>query len=245
MPGQHDYDFFSYHSSDFHNKIFGKQNLFFAVISGGLPFSTLTQALSHELVEAFTDRTRGHGWFSDDIVWWPFWDEGRELSDICNWGNGCPNLSLNGFTIASYWRQSLGMCMQQTDLTPAEQEVPDVVGDDPRTAQQTLSGASLVMTVAQTTPTIGVNSPIVSFQAPAAGALVPLNSIVTVTVETPAMSIVPPLLHQDLPTALRLLSEAKLLINITGTVYSYRADTTTVIQQNPQAETGLSEKSCV
>lgn len=108
--------FLGYHGSTKYNKDFGKDNMFYAVVAGGLSLGLTTLSLSHELVEAFTNRS-GDGWFSDDFVAWPFADTGRELGDICSCGV-CPSLTLDGITLASYWRQSQNRCMQQDDLTP-------------------------------------------------------------------------------------------------------------------------------
>ena len=95
-----------YHDWTFYHKGSGKHNLFFAIItSDRLPAQI--QTASHELVEGFTDRS-GNGWYADN---------GMEIGDICD-GCSSPVVTLNGITLASYWRNSVGNCLQQTDLTP-------------------------------------------------------------------------------------------------------------------------------
>lgn len=215
--------FIGYHDHGKYNKLLGKDNLFYAVICGGLDFTQLTHSASHELAEAFTDRS-GNGWYDDNT--------GFEIGDICDCGV-CPTLTLNGFTLASYWRQSQDMCMQQTDLTPGEQTVPEVVGLDPQTAQQILSAGGLVMTVTQTTPTTAVTSPTVTSQAPAAGTLVAVNTVVSVTVATPTQTIVPNVRGMDPTHALHRLQQNNLFMDVTATDYSPNVDSARVIEQNP------------
>lgn len=95
--------FCAYHSSAKHNRFWGKDNLFFAVCDA--PGNTET--IAHELVEAFTDRSH-NGWFSDD---------GPEIGDVCN-SCGSSALTIDGFSVASYWLVNDGRCLQQADLTP-------------------------------------------------------------------------------------------------------------------------------
>lgn len=100
-----------FHSAARFNKGFGKNNLFYAVVGSSADLNALTNTASHELVEAFSDRSL-NAWFSDnrtDVVW--------EIGDVCN-SCGGPALTLNGFVLASYWRNSVGNCLQQNDITP-------------------------------------------------------------------------------------------------------------------------------
>jgi hypothetical protein len=96
-----------YHTWTHYHKGSGKDNLFFAVITSR-PLAALTQLACHELVEAFTDRS-GNGWYSDPT--------GHEIGDVCDCC-GCASVTLNGFSLAMYWRNSLSRCLQQVDLTP-------------------------------------------------------------------------------------------------------------------------------
>jgi hypothetical protein len=98
----------AFHYWGHYQKGSGKHNLFVAAIgSGGL--AALTGSASHELAEAFTDRS-GNGWYSDV-------SPKPEIGDVCSCCV-CPTLTLNGFTLSSYWRNSVSNCLQQTDLTP-------------------------------------------------------------------------------------------------------------------------------
>jgi hypothetical protein len=97
-----------FHNAGFYHKGSGKQNLFVACVAAG-GIDTLTLAASHEMAEAFTDRS-GNGWFSDD-------GDHPEIGDTCSCCS-CPTVALNGFALASYWRTNENNCLQQTDLTP-------------------------------------------------------------------------------------------------------------------------------
>jgi hypothetical protein len=97
-----------FHYAAQYHKGSGKNNLFYAVV-GSSDLADLTSGASHELVEAFTDRSL-NAWFSDDT--------GMEIGDVCSCCFTCPDLTLNGFALASYWRNSIGNCLQQNDLTP-------------------------------------------------------------------------------------------------------------------------------
>ena len=95
----------AFHSWGHYHKGSGKDNLFVAAVgSGGL--NSLTGSASHELAEAFTDRS-GNGWYSNDT--------GFEIGDVCSCCS-CPTLTLNGFSLSSYWRNSIGDCLQQALL---------------------------------------------------------------------------------------------------------------------------------
>jgi hypothetical protein len=234
--------FCGYHHHSKHNKIFGKDNLFFAVATSGLDFDTLTTTLSHELVEAFTDRSNA-GWFSDDISIWPFPAAGRELGDICNCCNPdqCPRVTLNGFALASYWLQSQGRCMQQDDLTVTLVGVPDVVGDSPVAAAQALQAANLFMNVAQVTPDSGVNAPTVASQIPAAFAEVRPDSTVNVTVLTPLpnQAIVPDVRGSSPQDAQQTLQNNGLQMKVIKTLHSETAADVTVVDEDPPPETSV------
>jgi hypothetical protein len=137
LPGIPPGSFCGYHSSDYHAKIFGKANLFFAVVSWSDSMDDMTESASHELAEAFTDRSDDRGWFSDA--------DGNEISDECNFCGG-PSLQLGNFAVASYWRNSVGHCLQQWDLTPGPIAVPDLTNMDLTEAMTTLSNNGLTMT---------------------------------------------------------------------------------------------------
>jgi hypothetical protein len=98
----------AYHSWAHYHKGSGKENLFYAIVTGGGSLAGLTGSASHEMAEAFTDRS-GNGWYSDTT--------GSEIGDVCSCCS-CVGLNLNGFVLASYWRNSVANCLQQADLTP-------------------------------------------------------------------------------------------------------------------------------
>ena len=96
--------FCAYHWYGHYHKGSGKDNLFFAVSD----VTALTSAVSHELVEAFTDRSQ-HGWYSDN--------DGSEIGDVCS-SCGSATVTVGGFSAASYWLVNQGRCLQQSDITP-------------------------------------------------------------------------------------------------------------------------------
>lgn len=108
------------HGSTKYAKGIGKDNLFYAVVvwpatgTTSTDLAGLTQTTSHELAEAFTDRTAGRGWTDDNSG--PHW----EISDLCNFGafgglydKACP------YPLSSYWRQSAGRCLRESDICPS------------------------------------------------------------------------------------------------------------------------------
>jgi hypothetical protein len=96
--------FCGYHSHDFYHKsnIFGQSNLFWAIVTS----TAGTDVVSHELVEAFTDRDQ-NGWHSSNA----------EIGDACS-ACGVGTLAFKGFVVASYWLVNANRCLQQEDLTP-------------------------------------------------------------------------------------------------------------------------------
>jgi hypothetical protein len=120
-------DFCGYHYwGHYKTGITQKDNLFFGVVdtTGG------TGAVSHELVEAFTDRSH-NGWYSDA-------EHHSEIADTCS---ACRSrtLSLSGFPVASYWLVAETRCLQQSDLTPDDLAVvPSVIGQKGNSAAKIL-----------------------------------------------------------------------------------------------------------
>ena len=96
--------FCGYHHADFYHKssIFGQSNLFWAIVTP----TAGTEVVSHELVEAFTDRD-GNGWHSSNA----------EIGDACS-ACGIGTLTFKGFQVASYWLVNQDRCLQQADLSP-------------------------------------------------------------------------------------------------------------------------------
>jgi hypothetical protein len=173
-----------YHDHRQYRKGSGKDNLFFALIasssqnSSSLALGALTGIASHELVEAFTDRS-GNGWYDDDT------SPPQELADLCD---SADLLSLNGFILSSYWRNSVGRCLQQTDLTPRSLPIVSV------NPFPVLLGKPTTFFVEATSPTTGANvsgtatimqplsavqySPVATFKVPAASPKVTLKELV-------------------------------------------------------------------
>lgn len=156
--------FCAYHSSG----AFGpfSENMVFAVvdITGG------TSAVSHELVEAFTDPT-SDGWYSDD--------DGSEIGDVCS-SCGSPGLTVGGFSVASYWLVHEDRCLQQSDLVVHPLAiVPDVRGMSAQEAEHAIIAAGFVPhvqgVVDHTCNSIGI----VISQHPVGGSSEPQTSVVT------------------------------------------------------------------
>jgi hypothetical protein len=176
--------FGGYHNSGKHAKVFGKDNLFYAVIVWSGVIEIMTHTASHELAEAFTDRS-GAGWYSDDTVVL-FWSGGREIGDICDCPGGPVLLSADGSFVASYWRNSLGRCLQQYDLTPTSGTVPDVVKRalSPSVARSAIEQAGF--TYSQTEdPVEGDFKPYAEDQDPGGGTIALLGTTVNVTIAFP------------------------------------------------------------
>lgn len=171
----------AFHNWGFYHKGSGKQNLFVAAIGfGGL--SALTESASHEVVEAFTDRS-GNGWYSDT-------SPNPEIGDVCSCCS-CPTLSLGGFTLASYWRNSVNNCLQQTDLTappppppqPAVSVNPFPVPLNKATtfsvsANDSKTGASVPGTADIFQPTTTGQIRVASFRVPGTSPTLTLHSVV-------------------------------------------------------------------
>lgn len=144
-------------------------NMIFAAVdpTGG------TSAVSHELVEAFTDPTQD-GWYSDD--------DGSEIGDVCS-SCGSQTLTLAGFDLAPYWLVNPGRCLQQSDLvTHPLVTVPDVIGMRQIQAEQAITAAGLVPRVQDVVDNTCNSIGIVTGQQPAGGASVPQTSVVTIWV---------------------------------------------------------------
>jgi hypothetical protein len=111
--------FCAYHYAAYYSKssLFSKPNLFYAAIGSG----SGTAPVAHEMVEAFTDRNPGQGWYTSS-------GPGAEIADVCN-ACGVGILTLNNFQVASYWLDDIGRCLQQSDLIPVPPPppVPDLV----------------------------------------------------------------------------------------------------------------------
>jgi hypothetical protein len=176
--------FAGYHNWGMFAKVIGKNNLFYAVIcwSGSVP--VMTFVASHELAEAFTDRS-GNGWYSDDVQVL-FWGGGREIADICTCPGGQALQTAGGSIVCSYWRNSVGRCLQQSDLTPTASVVPDVVTDrlSPSEAKQSILSAGFVYSQTDD-PVEGNFQPYAEDQNPNAGILAPLGTTVTVLIAIP------------------------------------------------------------
>lgn len=145
------------------------ENMIFAVVdlSGG------TSAVSHELVEGFTDPT-GDGWFSDD--------DGSEIGDVCS-SCGSQSLSVGGFAVAPYWLVNRNRCLQQSDLvTHPLAIVPDVVGMLPQPAEQALLAAGFVPQVHGVVDNFCNSIGQVYHQSPPAGTSLAQTSVVTIYV---------------------------------------------------------------
>ncbi len=118
-----------------------KKNLFFAVIEAGAG----TDTVSHELVEAATDRS-GNGWYSDSTSSCSSMFDHPEIGDVCS-ACGSPTLTPDGFQVASYWLVNTGACLQQSDITPTPPKmgvVPDVINATPLHARGAIVGAGFV-----------------------------------------------------------------------------------------------------
>jgi len=160
-------DFCAYHYWGMYKKIFGKHNLFWAVVdtTGG------TSAVSHELVEIFTDRS-GNGWYSNT--------SGDEIADLCSLCGGGA-VSLSGFSLAAYWLVDHARCLAQYDLEPFPTgEVPGVVGRPFQEAIKMIRDAGFNfeqrLSVDHTCNNIGN----VLGQVPKGGSIEPLTSSVTI-----------------------------------------------------------------
>jgi len=136
----------AFHSWGFYHKGSGKQNLFVAAVGAG-GIAALTSSASHEMAEAFTDRS-GNGWFSDD-------GDHPEIGDTCSCCS-CPTLALNGFTLASYWRNAENVCLQQADLTPPPPRLIPNVDVAPFPVPL---GKKTVLTLSASSPADGSNVP--------------------------------------------------------------------------------------
>lgn len=110
--------FCAYHWWGHYNKGSGKDNLFFAVVDA----TALTSAISHELVEAFTDRSH-NGWHSDI--------DGSEIGDVCS-SCGSATLTVSGFSAASYWLVEQRRCLQQSEITPPQLKRLRIIVSPPR-----------------------------------------------------------------------------------------------------------------
>jgi hypothetical protein len=155
----------------------GKANLFYAVILYPQYGNSTTVAVTHELVEAFTDRS-GNGWRTPKDPSGHF----EEIGDICN---SCSNgiiYTATGEAVASYWLAGQGRCLQQSDLTPVV-VVPNVVGMQPDEAGNTLKALSL--TVSFMNRKAPVERPVVVAQSPGANANVAIGALITLTVDIP------------------------------------------------------------
>src|SRR6266436_1795116 len=108
----------AYHKAVKYQKGLGKNNLFYSALkwpgtgSSAQDLAALTGAASHELVEAFTNRSSGRGWYDDGI--------GYEIGDACSSCRGpglfdgaCP------YPLSSYWLQSLRRCLREADVSLA------------------------------------------------------------------------------------------------------------------------------
>jgi hypothetical protein len=177
--------FSGYHLSGKHGKALGKDNLFYAVVVWSGFIQAMTATASHELAEAFTDRS-GAGWYSDDQQFL-FWSGGREIGDICDCIGGPSLLAPDGSVVASYWRNSVGACLQQIDLTPGLTGiVPDVVTDSlsPAAARAAIEGAGFVYSETAD-PVEGHFKPFAEDQNPSGGTVAQLESTVEVTIAVP------------------------------------------------------------
>lgn len=108
----------AFHSSGHYHKGSGKDNLFVAVVGSG-SLHALTESASHELVESFTNRSDSNGWYSDAT--------GYEIGDVCSCCS-CRTITVRGFTLASYWRNSVNNCLQQGNLRMTLPWVPLLLG---------------------------------------------------------------------------------------------------------------------
>lgn len=96
----------AFHSYNWHKKIWPwPPNLFYAAIGFQDAISIFTCNITHELVEAFTDRD-GWGWRDGDMV--------HEIGDLCPGGRGM--LEFGNYRVSSFWSKSRGGCIQQADL---------------------------------------------------------------------------------------------------------------------------------
>jgi hypothetical protein len=177
--------FCAYHDSGFFNISpvwpWTKKNLFFAVIGAGAG----TDAVSHELAEAATDRS-GNGWYSDSTSSCGSTFDHPEIGDVCS-ACGSPTLTLDGgFQVASYWLVNTGACLQQTDLTPPPPQmgtVPDVTNFSPLRARAAIVGARFIFSEAiDAIGGVPRFSPHVEDQNPGGGSEAQLGTVVEVTV---------------------------------------------------------------